>query len=576
MVWVTYFGFGSGGSSGSDHFAPKYVVGNVLAGDPAVGSGPPFRYIPDPGDGSGIALALTQPNGPGDIWIRPGTYTLAAALPAVPAGVLVRGSGRDTTIIVGLSAGDQGVFALSAGSGLHDMTVQSPAPTGATAGSIAMISCTDSVSLERLTLEMNPSAGSTLLDVVYMTGGAGPPPGSNATDILIRVGGDGTVPGRGLHMEGVPPNPSPFLFARNIQIYGDGGLTVGAFIEDAVFVCSQLLIFEYTDTGLAWTTPSGNGGGSLRVDEGAVQTNVGNALTVGVAIQGSGHVLRSLAIACNNTTGGIGMRLTGPDQASISAVEIDDCLITGFADGIVGGENGITTTSFSSNTISDCLIFVASRGIWLSGPSVTGNQIVDNQVEVSDLVSPPPLGGIIIDDDPQGGASSNTIKGNIVNVNGAGGATVHGIRCASQLSVIEGNIVNLNAGGYCISLEDGAERTTVTGNVCTSDGDSLGCIYQAAAANPVVRCVVNGNSCTSNYSADPVAGIPAAIVLEGRASIASNNTIFTGTPSGDSPGITLTATTNNSNVVGNVCEGSASLAVNDLGALNNVSNNIGV
>lgn len=288
-------------------------------------------------------------------------------------------------------------------------------------------------------------------------------------------------------------------------------------------------------------------------------------------------MLRSLAISCNNTVGDTGIRLVGPDQASINAVEIDDCLVTNFANGIVGGENALTTTSFGSNTISDCLVFAASRGIWLSGPSVTSNQIVDNQVEISSPGSPPPIGGIIIDDDPQAGAASNTIKGNIVNVNGGGGgATVHGIRCASQLSVIEGNIVNVNEGGYCITLEDGAERTTVTGNVCTSNGDSLGCIYQAAAANPVVRCVVNGNSCTSNYSADPVAGIPAAIVLEGRASVASNNTIFTGTPSGDSPGITLTATTNNSNVVGNVCEGSASLAVNDLGALNNVSNNIGV
>jgi hypothetical protein len=118
---------GSGGGpppSVSDHFAPKYLVGNTVAGDPAVGSGPPFRYIPDPGDGSGIATALTQPDGPGDIWIRPGTYTLTAVLPTVPAGVLVRGSGRDTTIIVGLSAGDQRVFALSAGSGLTLMTLE--------------------------------------------------------------------------------------------------------------------------------------------------------------------------------------------------------------------------------------------------------------------------------------------------------------------------------------------------------------------------------------------------------------------------------------------------------------------
>ena len=32
-------------------------------------------YIADPGDGSGITTALAQADGPGDVWIRPGTYT---------------------------------------------------------------------------------------------------------------------------------------------------------------------------------------------------------------------------------------------------------------------------------------------------------------------------------------------------------------------------------------------------------------------------------------------------------------------------------------------------------------------
>src|SRR5512147_636115 len=75
-----------------DRFAPKVIVGNTLSGDSALAySTDGFNYVPDPGDGSGIAAAIAILVALGfaaDICIRPGTYTRAAGLAryVVPAG----------------------------------------------------------------------------------------------------------------------------------------------------------------------------------------------------------------------------------------------------------------------------------------------------------------------------------------------------------------------------------------------------------------------------------------------------------------------------------------------------------
>lgn len=92
---------GSGGGppppGGQVYFAPKYLVGNVPNGDSAVAyNSGGFVYIPDPGDGTGIATALA--NGDGDVWARPGLYELEDARLVVPPGVRLWGSGVTTTI----------------------------------------------------------------------------------------------------------------------------------------------------------------------------------------------------------------------------------------------------------------------------------------------------------------------------------------------------------------------------------------------------------------------------------------------------------------------------------------------
>lgn len=144
-----------------DRFSPKYLVGNTANGDSPVGySVAGFRYIPDTGNGNGIKLALTQPNGPGDVYIRPGYYDFAAAGSTVtgpltiPVNTRVMGAGPYATTVLGLPAGDAGVFIMSSETMLRDIRVSG---AGGDSGSPAVL---------------NLAGAGTTLDNVTVNGGA--------------------------------------------------------------------------------------------------------------------------------------------------------------------------------------------------------------------------------------------------------------------------------------------------------------------------------------------------------------------------------------------------------------------
>ncbi len=124
--------FAGGGAPGLaaivDRFAPKYLVGNVPAGDSALAySQDGFNYLPDPGDGSAIAAALVAASlagGLGDVWIRPGLYTLTAGGLTVPAGVRVMGAGDSTVLSYTVPGDGPGtLFFLQNGSELRDFRI---------------------------------------------------------------------------------------------------------------------------------------------------------------------------------------------------------------------------------------------------------------------------------------------------------------------------------------------------------------------------------------------------------------------------------------------------------------------
>ncbi len=142
MVWTQYSGGGSGGSStGGDHFAPRFLVGNALSAAPAPSVPGYFRYIQDPGDGTGIALALTELGLLGfaaDVCIQEGTYTRAPGLArfVVPANCRVWSPGGVNIIT---NAVDDCIFQIGAGVALERMTLTQRGVLGA--AGVALVEC---------------------------------------------------------------------------------------------------------------------------------------------------------------------------------------------------------------------------------------------------------------------------------------------------------------------------------------------------------------------------------------------------------------------------------------------------
>jgi len=152
---VKFFqGPGTGGGGPSiDRFAPRIVVGNVPAGDSNVSQGAPFQYIPDPGDGSGLAAAITALAATGGrIYVRRGTYTFGGAgspaLPlVVPSGVLIEGEsgggeggrGSSTNLVAPGGATAQDMFQLSANAALERVRITVPANSGGAPGGAGVV-----------------------------------------------------------------------------------------------------------------------------------------------------------------------------------------------------------------------------------------------------------------------------------------------------------------------------------------------------------------------------------------------------------------------------------------------------
>lgn len=171
---------GGGGPTGPDHIAPKYLIGNVPAGDSAVAySQDGFIYLPDAGDGAAIQQALLAiagnpstdpptPAVPGDVWIRPGTYDLTAGavlLPlTVPAGTRVQGAGESTALTATLTTGVGTLFALEARTDLRDLVIEAT-DEGDSTGTALVLAVDGTAHCERLhvTLTREITSTSTVL-----------------------------------------------------------------------------------------------------------------------------------------------------------------------------------------------------------------------------------------------------------------------------------------------------------------------------------------------------------------------------------------------------------------------------
>lgn len=248
------FWSGGGGSAPpatpSDKFAPKYLVGNALAGDGNSTSVAGFTYILDPGDGSGIQTALGQPDGPGDVYVRPGSYiSPSSVVLTVPAGVRVFGAGASLTVLTGIS------LSLGINSEVAGFTV-----TVDTGTAVSVVAPGSGVGLTDLLIEINGTATTG----VSLTG-----PGSvslpfSAPSALSRVRVEITSPGA----VGVFANTGALVTFNDVTI--NGGAESLRVESDAAVFGTHAFFSGATTAGVRYT--KGTGGAPVRLEQSAIIT----------------------------------------------------------------------------------------------------------------------------------------------------------------------------------------------------------------------------------------------------------------------------------------------------------------
>jgi hypothetical protein len=553
---------GGGGppSQIQDHFAPKYIVGNVLAGDPAVAQGAPFVYIPDMGDGSGIALALTQPSGAGDVWVRPGTYDLglgAAGPLVVPDNVRVYGSGA-TTNIIGKTTGDQGVFVLGKNSQLRDLDVVVPASDTGSVVSVAAVRSIGAEQIENVSVTFASAPGGALRQGIRFEAAPGVQIQNGITAmrnvIVTALSTTGIVDPTVCYWIDSGPNGPGFANGDNVR---SSGGDVGA-VVNGILVVHTLLLADWVQYG-AWAQAGGIS--ALRVDESLVQVSqVAPAPSpIGVYLQvGGGHVMRSMSVQANtNNQDGSGIVIDPVGGGS--TLEIDDAQV--IAD-VVGVQIGSAQNRMDDVTVADSTILVRGLGVDIQSPA-------------------------------QNPSSLCHIKGNTIGVIGGNAPAVSAIRTRGMQHEVEGNAIQFNDQQVsAFAMDIGSSRTTVRGNTMSflaaegirvsgeratcvanivetqSTGVPLPSIIGIHVTQGAVRSVVGDNQCTNG---NPYVR-PSIVVDANQCAVGDNTTFGISQPGGPTPGIELNGS--NCTCIGNVCEGSGGTAVAVTGLDNEVAHNV--
>lgn len=328
--WLPRIDAGGGGvpvpPPGGDHFAPEWIVGNTVAGDPAIANLAPFRYLGDPGDGSAIATALAEAAATGNgawVHIRRGVYDLnlagSPALPLSVPGLKVTGAGDST--IIRQNTLDRRVFLLTqdpAGAAgrpaeMRDLRIDyTVAAAGASGASLIDLSTTNRAVLENI-------------DVIKESG----VPALNANESLTsiyRVAGTG----------------SRLVCCRGINIDGTAGLTVAIFRVSGLLCAIDMCASVGANIGYRW---DGNNG----------------------SIDGSTHSGAQLTASSNGfELDGINVRVNGSSATSVVdayVAEGGSAIVVGNAIGTASGD-GIRIEAAAS----ECVI---------TGNRLNGNPLVD-------------------------------------------------------------------------------------------------------------------------------------------------------------------------------------------------------
>jgi hypothetical protein len=508
-----------GGPTGPDHIAPKYLVGNVLAGDSAVAySTDGFVYIPDPGDGSGIAAALSQAaTVPGDVWIRPGTYDFGqAGSPStpltIPAGTRVQGAGN-TTRLRARTDGDQGVFVMAAGgagtdsalSSLRDLSILVGQGADPTAVSLAAVLVkAGGATITGVNFDINTTALSVLRHAILIdTGGAN----------VLPVTSIETV-GIGMTVVGYAPQPvltsgirliEGQVAARNVTIIGgDIGVEITNNNTDlqsnaggALFFGSQMEIGNPSQYAVLTQQPAGAANvAAVRISDSVFFTDFAAPLPPPL---GAGSA--------------VGAKLEASFVSTFRSV-----VTVGFATGYdVSPANSGDTASVQ---IDDCGIFLCDLGVRF-GAGAVGCSVSDTEIGTDVPVQPSPLTvsankGVLIENigGPVTLASSISITNNTIRVaDWAGtGLPTYGVYCDAQSDnlFIEGNEFEHFAGGTTfatITVVDSTDVVVADNHVFTAS--SLAAISVAGSMSGTLsrRTTITGNTIVMPDATVPPVGI---------------------------------------------------------------------
>lgn len=587
--------------------APKYLVGNIPNGDFATSySGAGFTYIADPGDGTGIAAALVAAAAvPGDIHIRPGTYDLstgAVVAPfVIPPNVIVGGAGS-STLLLGRSAGDQGVFVFqsiggnSCLSGLRDMLIQVPLAVGAGVSSAVVVLQAGGCVVQNVLVEYQTIAGSALRNAFLVdTNGNNPVPVSSFENVTIS-GSTTTYP------SGVPTSAVKILEgqinARNllmlqcevgVEIY-NGNVAPGSggclFYGEEVYAIE---VYQYGFLVDEVAAPSNVAAvrvsNSVMVGSSVVAPPLGAGTRQAVRLQASFLSTFSSCVVINFDVG----VCTAPVGATTVTTQIDDASFHAIADAILFGSNTVNS-SVSDTSIGEPLPgmglpVTCARGITVNGGSTaSGIAFANNTIHASDAFGSP-THAIVVNN-----SSNIVIEGNEVlhvetRASGSPSPAIL-VRQSQQISLSDNNI-NSTSNTAVIDVVS-CQRTTVTGNVlempefwtpyairtdsprCTVTGNTIE--HQLLAAlgasiqlsNGADRCTVTGNAI-----APSTAGAGPAISIVGSENAVTGNSCSLAVP----PAVSAIEVSGNNNVVvANVCM--TVPPVNNTGAGNEVAHNI--
>lgn len=547
---------GGGGGAGADKFAPRIIVGNTPNGDPAVAQVAPFEYIPDPGDGSGIAQALSTIGfGGGEIYIRAGIYDFALGAIvgplSIPAGVQVRGAGVGSTSIITAFVGDQGAFAMQNLTSLSDMSIASPGGGDATGLSEALVSTVGIVNISRVKLTANGGTKS-VLDTALLCSNT-PLSSAPARAYLDDVScvSFGAADGRVLHI-----SQGCEVQARGLTCQGG---VIGVLIEaigqgsvPSFFGAIQFEIYDFSGVGVSY---SGTAGG-MSLYNGAIDPVLGAVAPIGVSIDGTGrfqldHV--ELTAAQQESAHAIYVPAT---QASISDIHIDRCTIRSWYTGVFFTALGAPNQPVVDSWVRDCLITDCVFVGIIFGNSATRCTARGNRIAMAaeNLLT----GGCIVS---VGGACE--IDGNDLQIIQATVASF-----ATCLSAEGGN--NRVCNNRVVAIADsgmliGGPDNTAVGNRVQLGGSNLGYGPAVSLAADAQGTTFTGNSIDGS---DLDVGQYALEAL-GNLMAIGDNVIR---PAAAQPAINLSGS--NNTVVANTFPGSAGTGVNDTGVGNEIVHNV--